>query len=105
MGQNFLIDKNFRDKIIRLLGLKKEDTVLEIGPGLGALTEPLAELAGCVYAVEKDRKLYRLVRELLACYDNLNVIHSDILEFDIGALPEDKIKVVWALPFYITTAI
>ncbi|MFH1753665.1 MAG: 16S rRNA (adenine(1518)-N(6)/adenine(1519)-N(6))-dimethyltransferase RsmA [Candidatus Omnitrophota bacterium] len=105
LGQNFLIDRNLRDKIVRLLELKREEAVLEIGPGLGALTEPLAESSGRVWAVEKDRKLYGLVSSLLSRYENLTVAQGDILDFDIGALPGGKIKVVGALPFYITTPI
>jgi 16S rRNA (adenine1518-N6/adenine1519-N6)-dimethyltransferase len=105
LGQNFLIDRNLRDKIIRLLGLNKGDTVLEIGPGLGALTEALAENCKYVCAVEKDRKLYGLAREILSSSKNLEIIHSDFLDFDIGSLLRDNIKVVGALPFYITTPI
>lgn len=105
LGQNFLIDKNVRDKIIKLIDLKKDDAVLEIGPGLGALTEELAERCGHVYAVEKDKKIYGLSKELLSKYKNLELISCDFLKFDIGSLPFKSMKVVGALPYYITTPI
>lgn len=105
LGQNFIIDKNLRDKIIRLIAPAGDETILEIGPGLGALTEPLAEAAKQVYAVEKDRKIHALVKDLLKGYKNLEVIHADFLRFDIPELPAGRLKVVGALPFYITTVI
>lgn len=105
LGQNFLVDKNTRDKIIRLLELKSDDVVLEIGPGLGALTEGLAERVKCVYAVEKDEKIYNLSKEILAKHKNIVFQHCDFLKFNINSMLFDKIKIVGALPYYITTPI
>lgn len=105
LGQNFLIDRNLRDKIIRLSDLNKNEPILEIGSGLGALTEKLAEKCGYVYALEKDKKLYNLSKELLGGYKNLEIICGDFLKFDISRLLFKKIKVVGALPYYITTPV
>jgi 16S rRNA (adenine1518-N6/adenine1519-N6)-dimethyltransferase len=105
LGQNFFIDKNLRDKLMELASMGKDDTVLEIGPGLGAFTEALADNCRRVYAVEKDRKLCALAGELLAGKKNLEMIHRDFLEYDLGLIPETGIKVFGALPFYITTPI
>lgn len=105
LGQNLLIDRNVRDKIINLIGLKRSDILLEIGPGLGALTERLAEECGYLYAVEKDKRLYELAKRLLAGYSNLSLIYGDFLKFDIKRLMFRGIKVVGALPYYITTPI
>lgn len=104
LGQNFLIDRNIRDKIMRLSGLGGDDIVLEIGPGLGALTEPLAGRCRRVYAVEKDKKIYSLSKEILSGYKNLDIIHGDFLKFDISALG-GGISAVGALPYYITSPI
>lgn len=104
-GQNFLIDKNLRDKIVRLIDLKPDDTVLEIGSGLGALTEGLATACRHVYAVERDKKLCEVSREILSDSKNVDIAHADILEFDIDSLPPGEMKLVGALPFYITTPI
>lgn len=105
LGQNFLIDRNVRDKVIRKIGLEKNDAVLEIGPGLGALTEALAERCGYVVSVEKDKKIYGLSREILSKYKNLKIIHGDFLKYDIASLRFKKIKIVGALPYYITSPI
>ncbi|MDB4349859.1 16S rRNA (adenine(1518)-N(6)/adenine(1519)-N(6))-dimethyltransferase RsmA, partial [Omnitrophica bacterium] len=105
LGQNLLIDKNLRDKIIRLIDLGSDDTVLEIGAGLGALTEALADGCRFVYAVEKDKKLYELAKELLSGHKNLEVIYCDFLRFDIGDKSSEDLKVVGALPFCITSPI
>ena len=105
LGQSFLIDKNVRDKVINLFELKKDDTVLEIGSGLGALTEELAKGCRYIYAVEKDKKIYNLSKEHLSSYGNLEIIHCDFLKFDIDSLPAGKIKVIGALPYYITSPI
>lgn len=101
LGQNFLIDKNIKDKIIEKADIKENDFVLEIGPGLGALTEDLAKRAANVIAVEKDRKLCAILRDSLALYKNLKVIEADILDFNI----EEKVKVIGNLPYYITSPI
>ena len=109
-GQNFLIDPHVLDKIIGAAGVTKEDMVLEIGPGIGTMTQYLAENAGHVVAVEIDRNLIPILKETLADYDNVTVINEDILRVDIKALAEEynggkPIKVVANLPYYITTPI
>lgn len=105
-GQNFLIDGHVIEKIIRAAEITKDDTVLEIGPGIGTMTQYLAEAAGKVYAVEIDRNLLPILAETLADYDNVTVVNEDILKVDIAALTEGKpVKVVANLPYYITTPI
>ena len=109
-GQNFLIDIHVLEKIISAAGITKNDCVLEIGPGIGTMTQYLAENAGHVVAVEIDRNLIPILKETLADYDNVTVINEDILRVDINALAEEynggkPIKVVANLPYYITTPI
>lgn len=109
-GQNFLIDAHVLEKIISAAGITKDDCVLEIGPGIGTMTQYLAENAGHVVAVEIDRNLIPILKETLADYDNVTVINEDILRVDIKALAEEynggkPIKVVANLPYYITTPI
>ena len=109
-GQNFLIDTHVLEKIISAAGITKNDCVLEIGPGIGTMTQYLAENAGHVVAVEIDRNLIPILKETLADYDNVTVINEDILRVDIKALAEEynggkPIKVVATLPYYITTPI
>lgn len=109
-GQNFLIDTHVLEKIISAAGITKDDCVLEIGPGIGTMTQYLAENAGHVVAVEIDRNLIPILKETLADYDNATVINEDILRVDIKALAEEynggkPIKVVANLPYYITTPI
>ena len=109
-GQNFLIDAHVLEKIISAAGITKDDCVLEIGPGIGTMTQYLAESAGHVVAVEIDRNLIPILKETLADYDNVTVINEDILRVDIKALAEEynggkPIKVVANLPYYITTPI
>ena len=109
-GQNFLIDTHVLEKIISAAGITKNDCVLEIGPGIGTMTQYLAENAGYVVAVEIDRNLIPILKETLADYDNVTVINEDILRVDIKALTEEynggkPIKVVANLPYYITTPI
>ena len=109
-GQNFLIDTHVLEKIISAAGITKNDCVLEIGPGIGTMTQDLAENAGHVVAVEIDRNLIPILKETLADYDNVTVINEDILRVDIKALAEEynggkPIKVVANLPYYITTPI
>ena len=109
-GQNFLIDTHVLEKIISAAGITKNDCVLEIGPGIGTMTQYLAENAGHVVAVEIVRNLIPILKETLADYDNLTVINEDILRVDIKALAEEyndgkPIKVVANLPYYITTPI
>lgn len=109
-GQNFLIDPHVLDKIIGAAGVTKEDMVLEIGPGIGTMTQYLAEAAREVVAVEIDNNLIPILKETLAEYDNVTVINEDILKVDIKKLAEGHnggrpIKVVANLPYYITTPI
>lgn len=109
-GQNFLIDGHVLDKIIAGAGVIKDDMVLEIGPGIGTMTQYLAEAAGKVVAVEIDRNLLPILQETLADYDNVKVIHADVLSLDLEKLVQEEnggrpIKVVANLPYYITTPI
>ena len=109
-GQNFLIDGNVVEKIVREAGITKDDFVLEIGPGIGTMTQILCENAGEVAAVEIDKNLIPILAETLAPYDNVTVINEDILKVDVRKLAEEKndgrpIKVVANLPYYITTPI
>ncbi|MFR3730756.1 16S rRNA (adenine(1518)-N(6)/adenine(1519)-N(6))-dimethyltransferase RsmA [Lacrimispora sp.] len=109
-GQNFLIDTHVLDKIIAAAGVTKEDCVLEIGPGIGTMTQYLAESARHVVAVEIDSNLIPILNETLADYDNVTVIHGDILKVDVNQIINEynegrPIKVVANLPYYITTPI
>jgi 16S rRNA (adenine1518-N6/adenine1519-N6)-dimethyltransferase len=108
-GQNFLIDSNIIDKIIQGAELTKEDIVLEIGPGIGSLTQAMAESSKKVIAVEIDKKLIPVLEDTLSGYDNVRIINEDILKLDImKVITEegvDQIKVVANLPYYITTPI
>jgi len=110
-GQNFLIDENVVEKIVRDAGVTKDDFVLEIGPGIGTMTQILCENAREVVAVEIDDKLIPILMEdTLSWYDNVTVIHEDILKLDIVKLANEHnggkpIKVVANLPYYITTPI
>jgi 16S rRNA (adenine1518-N6/adenine1519-N6)-dimethyltransferase len=103
LGQNFLIEPPTLQKIVDSLDLNSSDTVLEIGPGLGFLTEELCETGARVYAVELDRELLEPLNELK--YHNLTVIHGDILEFDLSQIKAEAIKVVGNVPYQITTPI
>lgn len=109
-GQNFLIDANILEKIVNSAEITKEDCVIEIGPGIGTMTQYLAEHAGWVVAVEIDKNLIPILKETLSEYDNVTIINEDILKVDIGKLAQEKnegrpIKVVANLPYYITTPI
>lgn len=109
-GQNFLIDTRVLDRIVSESGITKDDFVLEIGPGIGTLTQYLCEAAREVAAVEIDRNLIPILEDTLSTYDNVTVINEDILKVDIPALAKEKnggrpIKVVANLPYYITTPI
>lgn len=109
-GQNFLINEHVLDKIIRAAEITKDDYVLEIGPGIGTMTQYLACAAREVTAVEIDRALIPILEDTLKEYDNVSIINEDILKVDIAALAKEKnggrpIKVVANLPYYITTPI
>lgn len=109
-GQNFLIDTHVLDKIINAADITKDDFVLEIGPGIGTMTQYLACAAREVYAVEIDKALIPILEDTLQDYDNVTVLNEDILKVDIRKLAEERnqgkpIKVVANLPYYITTPI
>lgn len=109
-GQNFLIDSHVLDKIVDAAQIGGEDCVLEIGPGIGTMTQCLAERARKVVAVEIDRELIPILQDTLSAYDNVTVINRDILKTDIWQLVQEHnqgnpIKVVANLPYYITTPI
>lgn len=109
-GQNFLIDTHVLDKIISAAHITKEDMVLEIGPGIGTMTQYLAEAAGKVIAVEIDRNLIPILEDTLSEYNNVRVINEDVLKLDLRKLADEEnggkaIKVVANLPYYITTPI
>lgn len=109
-GQNFLIDSNILEKIVESAEVTSEDCILEIGPGIGTMTQYLAESAGEVIAVEIDKSLIPILKDTLSSYDNVTVINEDILKVDINKLVQEKnqgkpIKVVANLPYYITTPI
>ena len=109
-GQNFLIDTTVLERIIAAAQITSEDCVLEIGPGIGTMTQYLAESAGQVVAVEIDKALIPILEETLSAYQNVTVINADVLKLDIKRIAEEKnggkpIKVVANLPYYITTPI
>lgn len=109
-GQNFLIDTHVLDKIIEAAGITKDDFVLEIGPGIGTMTQYLCENAREVVAVEIDKNLIPILSDTLSAYDNVTVINEDILKLDLNQLAKERnggrpIKVVANLPYYITTPI
>lgn len=109
-GQNFLIDTHVLDKIISSAEITKEDVVLEIGPGIGTMTQYLACAAKKVIAVEIDKSLIPILEDTLGEYDNVRIINEDVLKLDLAKLAQEEnegrpIKVVANLPYYITTPI
>lgn len=109
-GQNFLIDMHVLEKIMDAAGVGPEDCVLEIGPGIGTMTQMLAERARKVVAVEIDHNLIPILQDTLQTYDNVRIIHNDILKLDLKQLVQEEnegrpVKVVANLPYYITTPI
>lgn len=109
-GQNFLIDLNILDKIVLGAQLKPQDVVIEIGPGIGSLTQILAEHAKKVIAIEIDKKLIPILNETLTDYDNISIINADILKVDLKKIINEEndgrpVKIVANLPYYITTPI
>ncbi len=109
-GQNFLIDEGILEKIVSAAEVTKEDVVLEIGPGIGSMTQYLAEAAGKVIAIEIDDALIPILKETLSPYNNVTVIHGDVMKTDLKKLSEEyadgkPFKVVANLPYYITTPI
>lgn len=106
LGQNFLIDENIVAGIVAAADIKPGETILEVGPGIGTLTQGLAEAGGCVVAVELDRRLIDILGKTLDGYDNVRVVHGDILKIDITQeVAAERYKVVANLPYYITTPI
>ncbi|MBW7455128.1 16S rRNA (adenine(1518)-N(6)/adenine(1519)-N(6))-dimethyltransferase RsmA, partial [Paenibacillus sepulcri] len=111
LGQNFLIDQNILEKIVSAAGLDETKGALEIGPGIGALTQQLAEQAGRVAAVEIDNRLIPILRDVLADRSNVHVVHGDVLKLNLGELIEKHfaglsgVSVVANLPYYVTTPI
>lgn len=109
-GQNFLIDPRVLEKIVDAARITPQDCVLEIGPGIGTMTQYLAESAREVVAVEIDRALIPILQDTLSAYDNVTVLNQDIMKVDVGRIVEERnqgrpIKVVANLPYYITTPI
>ena len=109
-GQNFLIDPHVLDKIIRAAEITKEDYVVEIGPGIGTMTQHLAAAARGVAAIEIDKALIPILEDTLSGYDNVTIIHDDVMKVDLEALTQKRnegrpVKVVANLPYYITTPI
>ena len=109
-GQNFLIDNHVLGKIVRAADITEDDFVLEIGPGIGTLTQYLCESAREVLAIEIDKKLIPILQETLADYDNVSILNEDILKVDIASIVKEynnnkPVKVVANLPYYITTPI
>lgn len=109
-GQNFLIDTHVLDKIISAAQITKDDLVVEIGPGIGTMTQYLACAAREVVAIEIDKMLIPILQDTLSAYDNITIINEDVLKVDLNKLAEEKnggrpVKVVANLPYYITTPI
>ena len=113
LGQNFLIDENIVEKIVDVANITKEDLVIEIGPGLGTLTNIIIKKAGKVIAVELDDRMIRILNERFSVYDNIKIINEDILKINLRELIKNekeasninKVKIVANLPYYITTPI
>jgi len=102
LGQNFLVDKDLPQKLVATAEIKDQDTVLEIGPGIGAITQSLAQKAKRVIAVEKDSNMVEILKETLRGYKNVEVVQNDVLRLDIKY---DQYKVVGNLPFYLTAPV
>jgi 16S rRNA (adenine1518-N6/adenine1519-N6)-dimethyltransferase len=111
LGQNFLIDKNIIEKIVEGAGIGKDDLVIEIGPGIGALTEAAAARADKVIGIEIDRNLTPVLTEALSGYENIEIINGDILKVNIDELIKrtgkkaGEVKIIGNLPYYITTPV
>jgi len=103
LGQNFLIDKNVLEKIIKVSEIKKTDTVLEVGPGMGVLTQKLAEKARRIVAVEKDETMIEVLKETVNDFNNIEVISEDILQIDLAQYTKKPYKVIANIPYYLTS--
>jgi len=102
LGQNFLIDKRVLEKIIDVADIKPNETILEVGPGIGTLTQKLAAKAGKVIAIEKDRKMINILKETLTDYKNIEVINADILNYQLSTT---NYKLIANIPYYLTSAL
>lgn len=107
LGQNFLIDKNILDKIVATSDLSEHDIVIEVGPGVGALTQELATRVKKVIAIEKDRKMCEILREVLKDFHNIEIVNEDILKWDVCRVCDTRqnYKVIANLPYYITSPV
>ena len=105
LGQNFFIDKYKRDKLIDYCQIEKTDTVLEIGPGLGAITEAILPKANRLICIEKDKGFSKILEKSFLDKDKIKIINKDILKYDLSLLGYDRIKVIGNLPYYITSSI
>ncbi|MGD8192549.1 16S rRNA (adenine(1518)-N(6)/adenine(1519)-N(6))-dimethyltransferase RsmA [Brevibacillus ginsengisoli] len=111
LGQNFLVDTNILHNIVDAARLSKKTAVIEIGPGIGALTEQLCRAAGKVIAIEIDQRLLPILADTLSPYDNVEVVHGDVLKLNLNQLIEEKLRdydeisVVANLPYYVTSPI
>jgi len=110
LGQNFLIDQNILDHIVDGAGISQDDYVIEVGPGIGSLTQNIAERANSVVAIEIDKTLIPILEETLAGYSNVAVINADVLKLDLHKLISERfegknVKVIANLPYYVTTPI
>ncbi|MBF1762069.1 MAG: ribosomal RNA small subunit methyltransferase A, partial [Veillonella sp.] len=106
LGQNFLIKRTVVDQIVAAADLGPDDQVLEVGPGIGTLTQGLAQSGACVKAIELDQRLLEVLDRTLESYDNVDVIHGDVLKLNVPEIMDHKpFKVVANLPYYITTPI
>ncbi len=103
LGQNFLIDKKVIEKVIKAANLQPKDVVLEIGPGIGTLTQELAQKSKKVIAVEKDKKMIEILKETLKGYKNVKIIYGDILKFNNYSLFTTNYKLIASLPYYIVS--
>jgi 16S rRNA (adenine1518-N6/adenine1519-N6)-dimethyltransferase len=105
LGQNFIVDRNIINKIVSVANINDTSHVLEIGPGIGSLTEALCESAKTVSAVEIDSQMVNILKETCGDFDNLTLIHQDFLQFDLNTLDHQPITVCANLPYYVTTPI
>ncbi len=103
LGQNFLIDKHILKKIIDSADLKSTDLIIEVGPGIGTLTQGLAETAGKIIAVEKDIKMLNVLSETLSAFKNIEIINADILKIDPKLYTQGPYKIVANIPYYLTS--
>lgn len=107
LGQNFLINQQIIDDIVKVANVNEDDLIIEIGPGLGSLTSKLADNAKKVIAIELDQNMIEILKERFSLYKNVEIIHGDIMKVDLKELigEEKKVKIVANLPYYITTPI